>query len=234
MVEHHVEDHFDARPMQGQHGFLELADLAAGLASDGVAPMRREQRQRIVAPVVRPLARLAETVVDGKLEDRHQFDGRHAQRLQVGDFLDQSQVRAAMVDVARLVAGEAADVHFVNHGLVQAAAQVAIALPVELIVDHHALRRPDNALGRRQELARQGLGIRVDQPGAAVESQSLVGIERAVGLEMVKLTGADARHEHAPDVAPAVLIGVEGDDFGRLWIGRPRRKAARAWRLPCG
>ena len=58
MVEDDVENHFDARPVQGQHHLLELADLAARLAADGVAAVRGEERQRIVAPVVRPLGRL--------------------------------------------------------------------------------------------------------------------------------------------------------------------------------
>ena len=156
VVEHDVENHLDARPMQGQHRLLELADLAAGLAADGIAAMRREKRQRIVAPVVRPLARLAEPIVGRKLEDRHQLDRRHAQRLQIRNLLDQPEIRAAMLHVARLVAGEAADVHLVDHRLVQAAAQVAIALPVELVVDHDAFRRPNDAVRPPAETRRPG------------------------------------------------------------------------------
>ena len=203
---------------KAKHGLLELADLAAGLAVDGVAAVRREQRQRIVAPVVRPRGRLAVPIVHGELEDRHQLDRGHAQRLQVGDLLDQAQVRAAMGHVARLVASEAADVHLVDHRLVQAAAQVAIPLPVELVADDHALRRPNHAVRRRQEIARQGLGIGIDQPRPAVEAESPIGIERPVGLKMIKLTGADARHKDAPDIAPAVLLGIQRNDFGRLRI----------------
>ena len=133
MVEDHVEDHFDAGAVQGQHHLLELADLAARLAADGVAAVRGEKRQRIVTPVIHPPARLAQAVVHGKLEHRHQLDRRHAQRLQVGNLLDQPQVRARMAHAARLGAGEAADVHLVDHRLVQAAAEMAVALPVELV-----------------------------------------------------------------------------------------------------
>ena len=57
---------------------------------------------------------------------------------------------------------------------------------------------------RRQEVAGQRLGVGIDQPGLAVEPLPMLGIERAIGLEVVKLAGADARDEHAPDVAPAV------------------------------
>src|ERR1035437_7511440 len=37
MIKNHVENDFDAGPMQSQHHFLELADLAARLLFDGVA-----------------------------------------------------------------------------------------------------------------------------------------------------------------------------------------------------
>ena len=175
MVEDHVEDHLDARPVQGQHHLLELADLAARLAADRIAAVRGKKRQRIVAPVVRPIIRLAEAIVGGKLEDRHQLDGRHAQRLQIGNLLDQPQVRARMAHAARLGAGESADVHFVDHRLVQTAAQMAIALPVELVVDHDAFRRAEDAVVGRQENARQGLGVGIDQPGLAVETSPSSG-----------------------------------------------------------
>ena len=55
MVEDHVENHLDAGAVQGQHHFLELADLAAGLGAHGIAAVRGEKRQRVVAPVGRPL-----------------------------------------------------------------------------------------------------------------------------------------------------------------------------------
>ena len=125
-----------------------------------------------------------------------------------------------MADAARRVAGEAADVHLVDHGFVQTAAQVAVALPIELIIDNNALRRTDDIVLGRQEIARQGLGIRIEQPGPAVESQSLVGLEGSVGLKMVELLRADAGHEDAPNVAPAVQIGIKVDRLGRFRVGR--------------
>ena len=53
VVEDHVEDHFDAGLVQGPDHLLELVDLAARLVAGRVAAMRREEAQRIVAPVVR-------------------------------------------------------------------------------------------------------------------------------------------------------------------------------------
>ena len=46
---------------------------------------------------------------------------------------------------------------------------------------------------------------------AAVEALPVLGVERAVGLEVIKLPGPDAGHEDAPDVAPAVRSRVEVD-----------------------
>ena len=220
VVEHDVENHFDARPVQSPHHLLELADLAARLIADRVAAVGGEKGQRVVAPVIRPLRLLAETIVAGKLEHRHQFHRRHAQRLQVGYLLDQPQVGARMAHPARLGTGESANVQLVDHRLVQAAAQVAIALPIELVVDDHALGRPNDAVVGRQEIARQGLRVRIDQPGAAVETHPVVRVERSIGLKVIELTGPGAGHENAPDVAPAVQIGIEIDDVTRLPGGR--------------
>ncbi len=96
---------------------------------------------------------------------------------------------------------------------------MAIALPIELVVDDHALWRAHEAVVDRQEIARQGLRVRIDQPGAAVETQPVVRLERSIGLKVIELTGPGPGHENAPDVAPAVQIGIEIDDITRL----PRR-----------
>jgi hypothetical protein len=41
-------------------------------------------------------------------------------------------------------------------------------------------------------------------------------VERSVGLEVIELSRPGAGHENAPNVAPAVQIGVEIDDIARL------------------
>jgi len=86
-----------------------------------------------------------------------------------------------MAGAARLGAGEPANVQLVDHRLVQAAAQVAVALPVELGPSTTTHLGAGRRRLRRQEIARQGLRIRVDQLGTAVEAQPLVRLERAVG-----------------------------------------------------
>ncbi len=67
----------------------------------------------------------------------------------------------------------------------------------------------------RQEPAGQRAGVRVDQPSLRVEALALAGIERAVGLEMVKLAGFEAGNEYAPDIAPAVVCRIEFDELAR-------------------
>ena len=73
-----------------------------------------------------------------------------------------------------------------------------------------------SSLGRKWPAKR--LGVRIDQPRPAVEALALLRVERAVGLEVIELAGADARDEHAPNIAPAVGLAVELDDFRRLAV----------------
>ena len=106
---------------------------------------------------------------------------------------------------------EAADVHLVDDRFGKRAAEVAVAFPIERVVDDDALGRADDAVVGGQEAAGEGAGVRVDQPGLRIEAVALAGVERAVGLEVVKLTGFEAGNEHAPNIAPAVGLGVELD-----------------------
>ena len=93
--------------------------------------MRREKRQRIVAPIVRPLQLLPPRRFHGKFVHRHQLDRRHAQRFQIRNLLDHAQVRARMLHAAGGIAGESADVHFVNDGVGQRSLQMPIVFPIE-------------------------------------------------------------------------------------------------------
>src|SRR2546430_4110804 len=123
-----------------------------------------------------------------------------------------------MLDLARFVLGEAADMRFVDDRLAHAAAKMAVALPIEEVIDDDALGRPDDAVWRRQVITGEGLSIWIDQPGLAVEPLSFFGVVRAVGLKVIKLASAHARNEDAPDVAPAVTLWIELDGFFRLRI----------------
>ena len=76
-------------------------------------------------------------------------------------------------DVARRAAREAADVHLVDDRLGERPPQVAVAFPIERVVDDHALRRADDAVVGRQKLAGQCPGVRIDQPGLRIEALAL-------------------------------------------------------------
>ena len=56
VVEHDVENHFDAGGVQLADHLLELPHLVAGRCAFHVAAVRREEGHRVVAPIVRPLA----------------------------------------------------------------------------------------------------------------------------------------------------------------------------------
>ena len=221
VVEDDVQDDFDARLVQRQNHLLEFEYLAAGLATDRIPAVRREERQRIVAPVVRANRLLTQTVVDREFVDRHQLDRRHPQRLQVGNLLDHPQVGPRVLHSAGPRLGESADVHLIDDRLGKMGPQMPVSIPIELLVDDYAFRRTHDAVVGRQETAGQGLGIGIDQPGLRVETVSLFRFVRSVRLEMVELTRPHAGDEDTPNVAPPVQVRVEVDDFGRLAIGRP-------------
>src|SRR5690606_37225053 len=155
------------------------------------------------------LERLAVVAANGKLVEGHQLDRRHAERLEIRNLLDHSQIAAGIFDAARLDAREAADVHLVDHSLRDAAAQMAVALPIEKVVDHDAFGWADDAVGVRLKIAGKGFGVRIDQPCAPIEALPAGWIEWPVGLEMVKLTLADVGNEQAPDIAPTVVVPVK-------------------------
>ena len=110
---------------------------------------------------------------DRELVHRHQLDRGDAERFQIRNLFDDAGVGARLFDVAGRAAREAADVHFVNDRFGKGPAEVAVALPIERVVDHDALRRADDAVFAGQEPARQRAGVRVDQPSLRVEALAL-------------------------------------------------------------
>ncbi len=62
VVEYHVENHLDARLVQGPDHLLEFPHLAARLSPRGVTPVRGKEGQRIVSPIIRPLLFVAEAI----------------------------------------------------------------------------------------------------------------------------------------------------------------------------
>ncbi len=169
VIEHHVQDDLDIGFVQCLNHLLELVHLRTRFVAGGVAPVRGEKSQWVVAPIIWPLRNRAIDVHDRKLVDRHQFNGGHSQRLQVRDLVDDAQVGSRLFHLAGFMLGESSHVRFVNDRIRKLVANVAIAFPIEMVVNHHAFGRPDNPVGRRLESSGQGFGVRVDQPGVGMK-----------------------------------------------------------------
>ena len=214
VVEDHVEDHLDPGRMQGPHHLLELADLRARSRIGRVAAMRREEGDRVVAPEVFPCHPFTTGHGGRELVHGHQLHRGHPERLEVRDLLDHAQVRSRMRHAAGGAGREPANVHLVDHGIGEAATEVAVAPPIESVVDDHALWWQKAAVSGGRKLPDERLGIRVDQPGSAVEPLPRFRVERPVCLQVVELSCCEARHEHAPDIPPPVARGIERDDLG--------------------
>jgi hypothetical protein len=81
---------------------------------------------------------------------------------------------------------------------------MAVALPIERVVDDHAPRRTDDAVVGGHELTGQRPRVGIDQPRLLVKAVATLRGVRPVSLEMVERAGFEFRDEEAPDVAPAI------------------------------
>ena len=214
-----VEDHLDARAVQRADHVLALGDRRADRAPRRVLVVRREEADRVVAPVV-PQPALEQRAVVDELVDREELDRGDAEPLQVLDrgVVREPEVRAAQGrrDV-RMARGEAAHVDLVEHGVRPRDAQPPVVAPVEpRIVDHAAQHRRCAvgvvAFGGRVvavaedrlaplERARDRARIRIEEELVRVAAQPARGIPRAVHAVPVVLSGADGGKIGRPDVA---------------------------------
>ena len=94
--------------------------------------MRREEADGAVAPVVGQIAR---RVLRIELLDGQQFHRRDAQRLKIGDLLDDARVGPALLrrHVGARMLGEAAHVHLVDHGAGVGQADGGVPLPIVVV-----------------------------------------------------------------------------------------------------
>ena len=184
--------------------------------------MRREERDRLVAPVVDQPRRASLGV---ELEHRQQFDGGDAEFPEIGDLLDQSRVRAPrlLTDAGARVASESADVHLVDDGARRGPAQREVSLPVV------RARIDDDALHRRRRVvafASRGLAVvvlrddhapavRVEQDLGGVEPQPALGVRRPFDPIAVDLSRPTPGHEHVPVVVGPVRRRIDPDYAGR-------------------
>ncbi len=218
VVVDHVEDDLDAGGVERTHHALELLHLLAALAGRGVRVLRREERDRVVAPVVREPLVLQRAVVD-ELVHRHELDRRDAELLEV---VDDRGVRDAAVGAAQLL-GDAGVQHRepLDVGLVDERRRVrrlglTVAGPVEERVDDDALhhvRRGVLVVARvgiaevvaeerlvPVDLTLDGLGVGVQEQLVRVEALAALRVVLAVHAVAVALPGSDGRQVGVPDV----------------------------------
>ena len=134
-----VEHHLDAGIMQPRHGGAERIQRIVLR----VARLGREERDRVVAPVVRQLLLDQPPVVDQAV-DRQQLDGGDAELLEMIDHRGRGEPAIGAAQVRRHVLAllrQALDVGLVDDGVFpgDVGADFAAA-PVEGLVDHDRLR----------------------------------------------------------------------------------------------
>ena len=211
VVEHDVENDFDARPVQRLDHVAELVHRAERILARAVRLMRREERNRRIAPVV-DLSRRA--ILRIELEHRQQLDRGDAELLEIRDLLDQAGKGAArlLADAGTGMAGEAAHMHLVDDGLRGGPPQRRVAFPVVGgRIDHDALHRGRGVVaGSLGGIAAvvfrndNAAAIGVEKNLGGIEPQAAGGIERPFDAIAVDLAWPHARDEHVPVVIGAV------------------------------
>jgi len=149
--------------------------------------------------ILAPEHPIAQKLLGDECLARQQFDGGHADRLQMLDDgrHRQPQVLAAKVRRHRRVQpGEALHVQLVNERIAPRCAGRPVAAPVEGAVDHPRTQRRNR---------REPAGIRIDQGGARIEALPFLRLIRAVHAEGVvaSRTRAPRRQQAMPDIAGA-------------------------------
>ena len=211
--------------MQCVHHRLELADLAARAAGpDGgrIAAVRREEADRVVAPVVRQPP-LKEERLGHVLVHREQFDGGDAQVKQVRDrgFVAQAGVGPAeQRRNVRMAHGEALDVDLVQDRVRVAVPGAFVILPAEIRVHDQApghVRRGVQAarfarvgdvlaehLRPERDRSADRLRVGVEQQLGRVAPQAPGRVPRPADAVPVGLPRADSRHERMPDIGVVI------------------------------
>ncbi len=230
VVVDHVEDHLDAGLVERPHHGLELGHRAAGVPVRGVLIVRREEAERVVAPVVSQ-PEVEQPVVVQELVHRHQLDRGDVERFEVVDDRRMAEAgigSAQLLRDAGMGLGHALDVCLVDDRLVVGRPRRAVGCPLEERVDDHAghgvaqrvhhRRGSTRGLigfhiftGGRQvvgeqrlaevEFAVEGLAIRIEQQLAGIAAVPGGGIPRPVHPEAVALTRGHRRQIGVPDVS---------------------------------
>ena len=171
VVVDHVDHHLQPGIVEARHHLLEL--LQALRRVRGIARVRGEETDRVVAPVIGELLLQQEIVVHKRMH-RQQLDGRDAERLDVGDDLlvrEAGEAAALAFGHLGMQLGIAPHVRLVDDGAVpRHELPDLLALPVEVRVDHDRLRHEGRAVALIE--------------GAVVLGLELVAEDRRVPLQL--------------------------------------------------
>ena len=185
----------------------------------GIARLRREEAERVVAPIVGE-ALVDEMTVVQEIMHRHELDRRDAERAQVREhgLGGHPGIGAAqLLGHVRVQLRHAADVRLVDDGLVRQVRRALLAAPVERGIDHRGERRERRtialverqvALGVAELVGEQlvrplqrppdRLRIGIEQELRGIEAQPGVRIVRSVHTIAVELSGLDVGQVQVP------------------------------------
>ncbi len=225
-----VEQHLDAGGVQVLDHRLELVQGALRVRRRRVRRVRREEAERVVAPVVRQPAQHEVGLVREGV-DRQQLDGRDTQPEEVVDErgMGQAGIRPAeLLGDAGMQLRGVLDVHLVDQRLREGASREIVCAPVELVLDDDAARhvwRGVAVVAHREVAAEVGtdaMGVEgavevhaaLDRAGVGVEEQLRgvvqqrpVRVPVPVDAEGVALAGRDTGHGVEPRPVGAVTQG---------------------------
>ncbi len=243
VVVDHIEDHFDARRVQGFDHGPELLHLLAVRAAGRITVVRSEEADRVVAPVIRE-ALLDEPLIVDELVHRHEFDRGDAELHEVLDDhrVPDPGVRSAQVlGQLRVPHRQTLDVGFVDDRLVVRDVGEAVVAPVEVGVHDdglgHERRRVERGdlvrvvpvvavhRGIPLDVAVDRLGVRVDQQLRRVAPLPVGGVVGTVDPVSVPLTGLHSGDVRVPHVRVDLmqldsLFGAGGVEQAQLHLRR--------------
>ncbi len=205
--------------MKGFDHLPELVHLSTRVAGGAIAGHGGEIAQRVVTPIVcesfLDQRSLVDKVVYGK-----KFHSRNAELLEVIDahFVAKPGIGPAQLfRDFRIANTEAPNMNFVNNGVGQGEIEPAIAFPVKFAFGHDALWNAGRRIlsvyreivpGSRimtedrrlpVDLARDRLGVRIDQEFSGIEATTLFRFPRAIdaiSIELAWLNGAEQAVPH--------------------------------------
>ena len=196
--------------------------------------MRREERDRRVAPVIDESRR---RVLGVELEHRKELDGGDPEIAEIRNLLDEPGKRAArfLGHAGARMAGEPTDVHLVHDRVRRGPSQRGVAFPVvRAAIHHHTLHRRGGvvarSLRRLAAVARRHdhtAAVGIEQDLGRIESHAGSRIERSLHAISVQLSRTHAGHEHVPVEVRAVGRGVEADLLRGPWVVDPFEEQER-------